>query len=282
MVRLPEADRESFATLEELRIRTGTGDSVPLSMIGDVTFRPGVTQIRRTDRERTLQVTANIDESVGNISEIRYELENGYLDELSAQYPGITLRWAGSQEELDKFMSSLMRNMMFAMFAIFFLLAVAFRSYSQLLIIMTAIPFGYLGAIVGHLLLGLDLSMYSILGIVAAVGVVINDNLVLMDSINTLRDQGYNVIKAVEKAAEERFRPIFLTSVTTFVGLMPLMAETSVQAQYLIPTVVSLAFGVFFASTVTLLWVPILYLLLDDPAMGCEPAAPSSSRGNTG
>jgi len=147
---------------------------------------------------------------------------------------------------------------------------------------MTAIPFGYLGAIVGHLLLGLDLSMYSILGIVAAVGVVINDNLVLMDSINTLRDQGYNAIKAVEKAAEERFRPIFLTSVTTFVGLMPLMAETSVQAQFLIPTIVLLALGVFFASTVTLLRVPILYLLLDDPAMGCEPAAPSSSRGNTG
>jgi multidrug efflux pump subunit AcrB len=161
-------------------------------------------------------------------------------------------------------MNSLMRNSMFAMLAIFFLLAVAFRSYSQPLIIMTAIPFGYLGAIVGHLLLGLDLSMYSILGIVAAAGVVINDNLVLMDYINKLRDQGYTAIKAVEKAAEERFRPIFLTSFTTFVGLLPLMAETSVQAQFLIPTVVSLAFGVLFASTVTLLLVPILYLMLAD------------------
>jgi multidrug efflux pump subunit AcrB len=174
------------------------------------------------------------------------------------------LRWAGSQEGENEFMNSLMRNSMFAMLAIFFLLAVAFRSYSQPLIIMTAIPFGYLGAIVGHLLLGLDLSMYSILGIVAAAGVVINDNLVLMDYINKLRDQGYTAIKAVEKAAEERFRPIFLTSFTTFVGLLPLMAETSVQAQFLIPTVVSLAFGVLFASTVTLLLVPILYLMLAD------------------
>jgi len=141
---------------------------------------------------------------------------------------------------------------------------VAFRSYSQPLIIMTAIPFGYMGAIVGHLLLGIDLSMFSILGIVATAGVVINDNLVLMDYINKLRDQGYSAIKAVEKAAEERFRPIFLTSFTTFVGLLPLMAETSMQAQFLIPTVVSLAFGVLFASTVTLLLVPILYLMLDD------------------
>ena len=171
---------------------------------------------------------------------------------------------AGSQEGENEFINSLMRNCMFAMLAIFFLLAVAFRSYSQPLIIMTAIPFGYMGAIVGHLLLGIDLSMFSILGIVAAAGVVINYNLVLMDYINKLRDQGYSAIKAVEKAAEERFRPIFLTSFTTFVGLLPLMAETSMQAQYLIPTVVSLAFGVLFASTVTLLLVPILYLMLDD------------------
>ena len=264
MVRLPEEDRESFATLDDLRIRTATGESVPFNMIADVNFRPGVTQIRRTDRERTLLVTAKVDQSIGNISEIRDNLENGYLDELRARHPGVSLRWAGSQEGENEFLNSLQRNTMFALLAIFFLLAVAFRSYSQPLIIMTAIPFGYMGAIVGHLLLGLDLSMYSILGIVAAAGVVINDNLVLMDYINKMRDQGHTAIKAVEKAAEERFRPIFLTSFTTFVGLLPLMAETSVQAQFLIPTVVSLAFGVLFASTVTLLLVPILYLMLAD------------------
>lgn len=264
MVRLPERDRESFATLSDLKIRTGNGESVPFDMIANVEFRPGVTQIRRTDRERTLQVTARVDQSQGNIGEIADDLENAYLQELRREHPGVNLRWAGSQEGESEFMNSLQRNTLFAMFAIFFLLAVAFRSYTQPLIIMTAIPFGYMGAIVGHLLLGLDLSMYSILGIVAAAGVVINDNLVLMDYINKLRGKGYSAIKAVEVAAEERFRPIFLTSFTTFVGLLPLMAETSVQAQFLIPTVVSLAFGVLFASTVTLLLVPVLYLMLND------------------
>lgn len=264
MVRLPEQDRESFATLSNLKIRTGSGDSVPFDMIANVSFRPGVTQIRRTDRERTLLVTARVDESEGNLGEIADDLENGYLDEFRLEHPGVNLTWAGSQEGESEFLNSLQRNTMFALFAIFFLLAVAFRSYTQPLIIMTAIPFGYMGAVVGHLMLGLDMSMYSILGIVAAAGVVINDNLVLMDYINKLRGKGYTAIKAVEVAAEERFRPIFLTSFTTFVGLLPLMAETSVQAQFLIPTVVSLAFGVLFASTVTLLLVPVLYLMLDD------------------
>lgn len=264
MVKLPEADRESFATLDDLRIRTGNGDAVPFDMIADVNFRPGLTQIRRTDRERTVLVTAKVDQTDGNVSEIADDLNAGFLDDLRRDFPGVTLRWAGSQEGESEFINSLMRNALFAMLGIFFLLAVAFRSYSQPVIIMTAIPFGYLGAVVGHLLLGLDLSMYSILGIVAAAGVVINDNLVLMDYINKLRDQGHNALRAVEIAAEERFRPIFLTSFTTFVGLVPLMTETSVQAQFLIPTVVSLAFGVLFATAVTLLLVPILYLLLDD------------------
>jgi len=264
MVRLPERDRESFATLNDLRIRTGNGDSVPFEMIANVDYRPGVSQIRRTDRERTLRITARVDQSIGNVGEIATDVGDNYLDQLRSEFPGLNIRWAGSQEGESEFMNSLARNTMFAMFAIYFLLAVAFRSYSQPLIIMTAIPFGYMGAIVGHLLLGIDLSMYSILGIVAAAGVVINDNLVLMDFINKLREKGQSAIKAVEIAAEERFRPIFLTSVTTFVGLLPLMAETSVQAQFLIPTVVSLAFGVLFASTVTLLLVPILYLMLND------------------
>jgi multidrug efflux pump subunit AcrB len=151
---------------------------------------------------------------------------------------------------------------MFALFAVYFLLAVAFRSYIQPVIIMTAIPCGYIGAVIGHLVLGIDMSLYSILGIVAASGVVINDNLVLMDYINKLREEGVSAIRAVEQAAEDRFRPIFLTSFTTFIGLVPLMSETSVQAQFMIPTVVSLAFGVLFATVVTLMLVPMMYLSL--------------------
>ncbi|MCK5425994.1 MAG: efflux RND transporter permease subunit, partial [Emcibacter sp.] len=145
---------------------------------------------------------------------------------------------------------------------IYILFAIAFKSYFKPFIIFTALPFGYMGAILGHLFLGMDISLFSILGIAAAMGVVINDNLVLVDYICGLRDKGYDVIQAIEISAEERFRPIFLTSFTTFIGLVPLMMETSVQAQFLIPTVVSLSFGVLFATTVTLILVPVLYILM--------------------
>jgi multidrug efflux pump subunit AcrB len=142
------------------------------------------------------------------------------------------------------------------------LLAVAFNSYSQPVIILTALPFAYMGAVLGHFFLGMDISLYSILGIIAAAGVVVNDNLVLLDYINKLRSKGESALRAVEIAAEERFRPIFLTSFTTFIGLAPMMTETSLQAQFLIPTVVALAFGVLFSTIATLFLVPIVYLYL--------------------
>lgn len=261
MVRLPQFDRENFDTLNDLRIRTADGSTVPFAMVADVQFRPGVTQLSRTDRERTVLITAKVDPSQGNINEIQNSLNAGYLGSLSQQYPDVTVRWAGAQEGEDEFMASLLRNSLFALLAMYFLLAVAFRSYVQPLIIMTAIPAGFIGSIVGHLLLGMDMSLFSILGIVAAAGVVVNDNLVLMDYINKLRAEGASALRAVEQAAEDRFRPIFLTSLTTFVGLVPLMSETSVQAQFMIPTVVSLAFGVLFATLVTLVVVPVIYLL---------------------
>jgi multidrug efflux pump subunit AcrB len=262
MVRLPQVDRETFATLDSLRIRTASGTTVPFAMVAAVEFRQGSTQLSRTDRERTVLLTAKVDPAEGNVSEIQQDLAKGYLRTLSNQYPGVTLRWTGNQEDESTFMDSILRNAMFAMLGVYFLLAVAFRSYVQPLLIMVTIPCGYLGAVVGHLLLGLDMSLYSILGIVAAAGVVVNDNLVLMDYINKLRGEGLSALVAVEKAAEDRFRPIFLTSLTTFVGLVPLMSETSIQAQFMIPTVVSLAFGVLFATLVTLLLVPVLYLQL--------------------
>lgn len=159
-------------------------------------------------------------------------------------------------------MNSLITNFAFGLLIIYVLFAIAFRSYFKPFIIFTALPFGYMGAVLGHLFLGMDISIFSIMGIAAAMGVVINDNLVLVDYICSLRDKGYDVIQAIEISAEERFRPIFLTSFTTFIGLLPLMTETSVQAQFLIPTVVSLSFGVLFATAVTLILVPILYILM--------------------
>lgn len=261
MVRLPQQDRSSFATLETLRIRTAEGGTVPFTQVADVDFRPALTRLTRTNRERTVVVTAKVDPQLGNVAQIQQDLAEGRLEQLGSQFRGVSIRWAGSQEGQNAFMQSLLRSALFALFAIYFLLAVAFRSYLQPLIIMLAIPCGYLGAVVGHLLLGIDMSLYSILGIVATAGVVVNDNLVLMDYINRLRDEGESALRAVERAAEDRFRPILLTSLTTFVGLLPLMAETSVQAQFMIPTVVSLAFGVLFATGVTLFVTPLVYLL---------------------
>lgn len=150
-----------------------------------------------------------------------------------------------------------------ALLAIYAMMAIAFRSYWQPAIILTAIPFGIMGAIFGHLLMGKDISIFSFLGVMACAGVVVNDNLVLIDRINQLREQGGHLKEALLQAGRDRFRPIILTSATTFIGLLPIMSETSLQAQFLIPMVISLAFGVLFATTITLILVPCLYLMGD-------------------
>ena len=167
------------------------------------------------------------------------------------------------QEEIE-FREATVRLMTLAMMVIYALMAVAFRSYWQPVLILTAVPFGLMGAIFGHMLLGWQVSMFSIMGVTACAGVVVNDNLVLIDRINRLREEGQDVLNALLQAGEDRFRPIILTSLTTFVGLLPIMSETSVQAQFLIPMVTSLAFGVLFATGVTLVLVPALYLIAED------------------
>ena len=161
-------------------------------------------------------------------------------------------------------MESMQDGFLFVLFVIFALLAVSFRSYSQPFMIMTAIPFGIVGAILGHLIMGFDLSILSMFGIVALTGVVINDSLLLIDYVNRSRKQGLNMHDAVMEAGQRRFRPILLTSLTTFFGLMPMILETSVQAQFLIPMAISLGFGIMFATGITLLLIPSLYLILED------------------
>jgi multidrug efflux pump subunit AcrB len=167
------------------------------------------------------------------------------------------------QEEIE-FREATVRLMALAMMVIYALMAVAFRSYWQPLLILTAVPFGLMGAIFGHMILGWQVSMFSIMGVTACAGVVVNDNLVLIDRINRLREEGMELVTALLQAGEDRFRPIILTSLTTFVGLLPIMSETSVQAQFLIPMVTSLSFGVLFATGVTLVLVPALYLIAED------------------
>ncbi len=263
MVRYPESDRKSFDTLGKLRVRSGDGSEVPFGSVAEVDYRPAYTSIRRTDRARTLSIIASFDEGkAAEIQKIKDDLNENFFPDWEKKYRNVDHTFGGGDEGQQEFMNSIMINFAFGLFIIYILFAIAFKSYFKPFVIFTALPFGYMGAVLGHLLLGMDISIFSIMGIAAAMGVVINDNLVLVDYICRLRDKGYDVIQAIEISAEERFRPIFLTSFTTFIGLLPLMLETSVQAQFLIPTVVSLSFGVLFATTVTLILVPVLYILM--------------------
>ena len=184
--------------------------------------------------------------------------------ETSTRFPEVKAEFSGTLERQARVNRELMVGFALALFGMYALMAVAFKSYLQPALIMTAIPFGMVGAVLGHLMLGFDLSMLSVLGIIALSGVVVNDNLVLIDAINELRRQGVSLPRALLTGTASRFRAVLLTTLTTFVGLVPLIGETSVQAQFLIPMAVSLAFGVLFATTITLLLVPIIYLVLED------------------
>tara|TARA_R110002096_G_scaffold257381_1_gene450817 strand:- start:147035 stop:150190 length:3156 start_codon:yes stop_codon:yes gene_type:complete len=263
MVRLPENDRQSFDTLEQLRIRTPDGLEVPFNSVATIHYRPAPTQIIRNDRERNIDVIGIIgEENKTDVANIVSDLRDGFFQEMEEKYPNVGFTFGSGQQEQDDFMQSLAVNFLIGLVVVYCLMAVAFKSYSQPFIIMTAIPFGYMGSVIGHILLGYDITIFSVLGIVAAAGVVVNDNLVLMDYINKLRERGVDPYDAVVTAAGERFRAIFLTSFTTFLGLVPLMMEQSAQAREMVPTVVSLAFGVLFATTITLFLVPVLYLAI--------------------
>lgn len=262
MVRYPDEERASEEQMDRIRIRTAEGQ-VPFNAVADAVYVPGYTTIRRHDRERTARVTAELTPGTSSAQEILKQLREKNVPEWEKQFPGFTLKAAGGMQEEQEFNSAIIAFFALSLFAIYTLLAIAFRSYSQPLLIMTAVPFGFFGAILGHLLLGYDISIMSMLGFLAAAGVVVNDNLVLMDRINQLRAEGMAVMDAVVQAGRDRFRPIILTSITTFIGLVPIMFERSIQAQFLIPMVVSLAFGVLCATFVTLILVPNLYKVIE-------------------
>ncbi len=265
MVRLPAARRASLGGLEELRIRTPDGTEVPLATAARITESRGPAAIKRTDRRRVVNVTADVDITLGNANEIITDLEQTVLPELLADYPEIRYSLAGEQEEQRETLTGLARGFVFALIVIYGLLAIPFRSYLQPLIVMSAIPFGLIGAIWGHVAMGLDLAILSFFGIVALTGVVVNDSLVLVDFINrAYREEGLPLAAAIRNAGSARFRAILLTSLTTFFGLTPLLLEKSMQAQFLIPMAVSLAFGVLFSTFIILLLVPCLYAIQED------------------
>jgi multidrug efflux pump subunit AcrB len=216
------------------------------------------------DRRRAVNVTADVDPAVGNAGDIIADLEANVLPRILADYPEISYTLEGEQREQSETMSGLMRSFLLALVMIYALMAMVFGSYSQPLIVMSVIPYGFVGAVWGHLLMGYDLTILSMFGLVALTGVVVNDSIVLVHYVNRRRSEGVSLLQAVREAGAHRFRPIILTSVTTFGGLTPMLLEKSVQAKFLIPMAISLAFGVIFATFITLIIVPALYVILED------------------
>jgi multidrug efflux pump subunit AcrB len=262
MIRLPLNERQSIADLEDIRVSTPLGGLVPLSHVAKL--RPGTSPstISRIDRYRTVNVTADIEKANTNMTILQADLK-AYLDELITQYPGVSHSLEGEAKEQRESFGSLGWALIFVFFIIYVLLAIPFKSYIQPLIVMSVIPFGMIGAVVGHWIMGMELTIMSLLGMLALVGVVVNDSLVLVDYINKKRQEGMALMDAVLKAGAARFRPVILTSLTTFIGLMPLLFEKSTQAQFLIPMAVSLGFGILFATFITLLLIPVNYLLVE-------------------
>ena len=258
MVRYPRELRDSLDAVRNLRIRTPDGREIPLAAVADVEFAPGINRIRRLERQRTVTVSTELTDPDA-AGEIRRDLNENFFAELEARYPGLTEGEIGEAQSQREFMAELQTLQILVLGSMYVLLAIAFRSYWQPLLIMTAIPFAFAGAVFGHLLFGMPLAMFSFFGVGAAAGVVINDNLVLVDFVNRLRERGVGAFQALVDAGVQRFRPILLTTVTTFLGIVPMMLERSTQAQFLKPMVVALGFAVVFALFLTLFLVPALY-----------------------
>ncbi|MEZ5472364.1 MAG: efflux RND transporter permease subunit [Marinicella sp.] len=256
-VRYPVESRRSIESLKNFYVRTHDGNEVPLLAVANLEYAPGIKSIQRWNGARAARISADLKDDVRE--DINKDLNENFYPAWEAKYPGIIRGSVGQAEGEARFIKEVMGLYLIAFFAMYTLLAVAFKSYSQPILILIAIPFAFVGAIVGHAALDMTMAIFSYFGIAAAAGVVVNDNLVLMDYCNKLREKGMDAKEAIVEAGVARFRPILLTSVTTIVGLMPMMLERSIQAAFLQPIVVSLAFGVFMAFFVTLLMVPSLY-----------------------
>ncbi|WNC71632.1 efflux RND transporter permease subunit [Thalassotalea psychrophila] len=264
MVRYPLEDRSSIGHVDDVLIQTSDGAEIPLSEVADIIVTDGVSQIRRENGNRTINVWANVDAEQAQPFEIAKDIRENYMPNLLKKYPMVKSEVAGKIQEEIESQNTQIRDFVISLLIIYSLLAVPLKSYSQPVIIMSVIPFGVIGSVLGHMIMGIDLSALSILGIIAAAGVVVNDSLVMIDYINNAKKAGIKPIIAVVDAGCSRFRAILLTSITTFIGLVPIMMETSMQAKMVIPMAVSLGYGVLFATVVTLLLIPCLYIVVTD------------------
>tara|TARA_R110000744_G_scaffold76431_2_gene151448 strand:- start:20176 stop:23379 length:3204 start_codon:yes stop_codon:yes gene_type:complete len=265
MVRYPLDQRSSVGHVDDVMIQAPNGAELPLSELAVITLQEGVTRIRRENGNRTINVWASVDAEQVEPFKVANDIRDNFIPDLLKKYPQVKSEVTGSiQEEMDGADSQL-RDFVISSMIIFSLLAIPLKSYSQAMMIMVVIPFGIIGAVIGHFILGMDLSALSVMGILAAAGVVVNDSLVMVDYVNNARKRGIRLKEAVMHAGNKRFRAIMLTSITTFIGLVPIIFfEVSAQAQIVIPMAVSLAFGVLFATIVTLVLIPCLYLIIED------------------
>jgi multidrug efflux pump subunit AcrB len=263
MLRYPLQDRKSLSALESLRIRTPEGVEVPLEEIAQISYGQGYPTIKRSDRARIINVQSSADKLIADIPSIERDLDESFLPSIRKDFPSLRFSFVGERKEQNESDSSLAQSGWIALFIIYALLAIPFRSYFQPLLVMSVIPFGLIGAVLGHLLFSIPLSQLSMFGIVALTGVVINDSLVLVHYVNQ-KSKNSTLLEAAKSAGMARFRPILLTSLTTFVGLLPILFERSLQAQFLKPMAIAIGFGVLFATFITLIMVPCLYLILED------------------
>ncbi|MBA4743655.1 MAG: efflux RND transporter permease subunit [Muricauda sp.] len=268
-VKLPMEERKDIRNLENFLIRTQDGVEVPLMDVVEVKQREAFTSINRRDGRRVVNVGMDV-EPANTVNRVIAKVQEETLPQLRADFPGITWTFEGSQADMRESTSTLRSGFAIAMLLIYALLAIAFGSYVQPLIVMTAIPFGIVGAVIGHILLGYDLSLVSLMGVIALSGVVVNDSLIMIDYANKRRKEGHPIYKSIHEAGLRRFRPIILTTMTTFGGLAPIILETSSQAFYLIPMAISLGFGIVFATAIILVIVPCLYLVLEDVRLSIQ------------
>lgn len=261
MVRYPEEERRSLVNFREIRVPDPSGNDFPISELAEVTLERGFSEINRVDQRRSITISADIDDTKVDSAVIIADLQEKYLPKMAEQFPSVDVRWEGQAEQTRESVSSLVIGNAVAIIAMYVLLVLQFRSYVQPILILLIVPFGWIGAIWGHAVLGIPLTLFSMFGLVALTGVVINDSIVLIDFINARVRDGQAPIDALSEAGQRRFRPIMLTSMTTIAGLIPLMLERSFQAQLLIPMAASLAFGLLVATGLVLFLVPVFYSL---------------------
>jgi len=291
MVRYPLDERQSVGNLEDMKLRTADGSLIPFTELANVRFAKGYNTITRINRERSVNVRARVDKDRVEPFQIVRQVMAEKLPPILDQYPSVGYKLEGASQDEAEATTSLAIGFALALFAIYALMAIPLRSYSQPMIIMSVIPFGMVGAVVGHWVIGMPISILSLFGIIALAGVVVNDSLVMVDYVNRARADGVALRKAVAEAGAARFRAIILTSLTTFFGLLPIVLETSMQAKLVIPMAISLAFGILFATVITLLLIPCLYLILDDTKRNmrtmlswyglAKPPAPKSAQHNS-